>query len=719
MSSKPMKITNVSFGKKIAGAFGLVLILLIAISLTSYLSSRNIARLSQQTSETNRLYILFGEKIVDHLDWLRKLEEAFMSSGGRGLQVETNDHKCKLGQWLYGPERQAAEKNFPALAPLLSRLEAPHARLHASSLKWNALFRDGNRGTDALEQARHIYQDETLPALIEVRAQMEAIQSALFKAAQQNQQALKATIHGTRRNTIIFSVFAISIAIAASLWMTRYVSSRVGKLVQFAETIAGGDFTAAISIDSNDELGRLAKAMNRMRIRLATLLHDFVSGVVHLSSSSDELFGIASKMSDGAVNMSDSAHTVAAAAEQMSANMHSVAAASEQASTNVNMVAAAAEELTGTVAEIARSSETARTISSEAVEKASQASTRVNELGTAAAQISKVTEVITEISEQTNLLALNATIEAARAGEAGKGFAVVANEIKELARQTANATLDIKKEIEGIQTTTTSTVGEIKLITEVIDKVNDIVATIATAVDQQSSTTQEIASNVAQASEGIQEVNVNVSQSSTVSMEIARDITVVSQVAGDISNSSAIVSGNAGDLSQFIVKLRDMVGEFKLPPDLRRDDHDPSVSAQAGQITDLIKWNDSYKVNVRLFDEQHQTLVGLINKLHRSMKTRQAGSSMGQILAELVSYTKTHFKAEEDAMRKHGYPGLAEQQRQHQDLIEQVAATQKKMASGNVMLSMEVMDFLKNWLIKHIQGSDKQYGPFLNAKGMA
>ena len=212
---------------------------------------------------------------------------------------------------------------------------------------------------------------------------------------------------------------------------------------------------------------------------------------------------------------------------------------------------------------------------------------------------------------------------------------------------------------------------------------------------------------------------MNVSQSSTVSMEIARDISVVSQVAGDISNSSAIVSGNAGDLSQFTVKLREMVGEFKLPPDLRRVDHNSETAAQAEKIADLIKWNDRYKVNVRLFDEQHQTLVGLINKLHRSMKTRQAGSTMGQILAELVSYTKTHFKAEEDAMRKHGYPGLAEQQQQHKHLIQQVAETQKKMASGNIMLSMEVMDFLKNWLIKHIQGSDKQYGPFLNSKGMA
>jgi hypothetical protein len=120
---------------------------------------------------------------------------------------------------------------------------------------------------------------------------------------------------------------------------------------------------------------------------------------------------------------------------------------------------------------------------------------------------------ITEISEQTNLLALNATIEAARAGEAGKGFAVVANEIKELARQTAAATLgDQEPASTGIQGSTDATVGQIEAITDVIGEVNDIVTTIATAVEEQAVTSQEIANNVAQASQGIQEVNENVNR---------------------------------------------------------------------------------------------------------------------------------------------------------------------------------------------------------------
>lgn len=159
-----------------------------------------------------------------------------------------------------------------------------------------------------------------------------------------------------------------------------------------------------------------------------------------------------------------------------------------------------AVSMTTTINEIAQNTEKANTITGEAVSEAKGASDNVDELGSAAQEISKVTETVTEISEQTNLLALNATIEAARAGDAGKGFAVVANEIKELARQTAEATQDIKRRIEGIQDSTSGTVTKIQQISKVINDVNDIVSTIASSVEEQSVTTKEIATNVAQAS---------------------------------------------------------------------------------------------------------------------------------------------------------------------------------------------------------------------------
>ena len=307
--------------------------------------------------------------------------------------------------------------------------------------------------------------------------------------------------------------------ISVDLFFTRSIIRPIRSVIFRVKDIAEGegDLTSRIEVINNDEMGELAQWFNKFLDNLQAMLRKISENSITLNSSSSELLNLSGGMSDGANSMSIMANTVASASEEMSLNMNSVAAAMEQASNSMSIVATSAEEMTSTINEIAHNSENARTITGEAVSRAEVASNKVDELGNAAQEIGKVTEAITEISEQTNLLALNATIEAARAGEAGKGFTVVANEIKELARQTAEATHKIKDKIEGIQKSTAGAVSEIAHILTVINDVDDIVSTIASAVEEQSVTTREIASNVTQASDGIQEVNEKVAHSSIVS----------------------------------------------------------------------------------------------------------------------------------------------------------------------------------------------------------
>jgi methyl-accepting chemotaxis protein len=369
------------------------------------------------------------------------------------------------------------------------------------------------------------------------------------------------------RNSLIGVVIAAQLIVGFLIYfsskkITRPINAAVAGLKDIAE--GEGDLTMRLTVQSKDEIGEMAKWFNLFIEKLQIIIKQVADNSKQVSDSSTKLSSLSMELLTGADDTSQRSTNVATASEEMSTNINNVAAAMEQSATNLSMVAAASEEMSATIKEIAENAEKARGVASDAVGKSQSAHEKMNELGIAANKIGKVAETITEISEQTNLLALNATIEAARAGEAGKGFAVVANEIKELAKQTAIATLDIKAVITDVLNTTKSAEGEIGQISGVMGGVNEIVSTIATAVEEQAVTTQEIANNIAQASQGVQEVNENVSQSSVVSATISQDIAEVSEAARNISKSSDEVKVSAQDLFTRAEELNAIVGKFKV-----------------------------------------------------------------------------------------------------------------------------------------------------------
>ena len=337
------------------------------------------------------------------------------------------------------------------------------------------------------------------------------------------------------------SVAVIALSVIIGLIVSRAITRPIQQGVAFAEAMAEGDLTRTLDSSSRDEVGQLTRALNNMGGKLRDMLKDITSGVQTLAASSTELSSISGEMAANTRETSEKAKAVTSSAEMTSANVGSVAAGIGEASQNLASVAAATEEMTSTIADIAANSEKARGVTQEASKEADQVTAVMKHLGAAAQEIGKVTETITNISAQTNLLALNATIEAARAGAAGKGFAVVAHEIKELARQTAAATEDIKTKIEGIQTSTGHAVQDIERIAQVIKQVSDIVAIIATAIEQQSSVTKDIASNIAQASSGVKDANHRLGESTTVVQTITRDIANVNQAATMMADGSGQV----------------------------------------------------------------------------------------------------------------------------------------------------------------------------------
>ena len=323
------------------------------------------------------------------------------------------------------------------------------------------------------------------------------------------------------------------------------------KRVKITDTYNGDFNTIKNNLNACIEaLEAVGAATNKTADTLQESMKSIAQNAQALSSSSQQLAATSQQMSSNA--------------EETSAQASTVATATQQVTTNLNSVATGAEEMTSTVQSIASNAGEAAKVAGDAVKTATDANATVAKLGESSAEIGQVIKVITSIAQQTNLLALNATIEAARAGEAGKGFAVVANEVKELAKQTAKATEDISQKITAIQDDTKRAVEAIGSITGVINQINDISGTIATAVEEQSATTNEMSRNVQEAAKG--------------SGEISQNIQGVATAAESTTRGAQDTLKAAQQLTEMATQLGTLVSQFKLGD---MDNHASSGHAKA------------------------------------------------------------------------------------------------------------------------------------------
>jgi len=368
------------------------------------------------------------------------------------------------------------------------------------------------------------------------------------------------------RTCILIGILALLTAVIAIVLfsgsMIKPIVAAVNGLKDIAE--GEGDLTMRLKKTTNDEVGELAHWFNTFMDRLQVMIKDIAGNSVTLMASGTTILDLSDSITKSTDATLESSATVKTATDELNSRMESVAAAMEQAATNVSIVASSSEEMNATTTEIAENSERARGITEAAVESAREAAQSMAHLGETARTINTVTETITDISEQTNLLALNATIEAARAGEAGKGFAVVAGEIKELARQTAEATREIQGSIEAVQSAAHSGIEGIESITKVIGDVNAMVTTMATAVEEQSIGTREIADNTSQVAMGITEVNENVAQVALATTKIATEVGEVNRSVEHIAAAGIESNTNAKEMSQISEMLNSLAGEFKV-----------------------------------------------------------------------------------------------------------------------------------------------------------
>ncbi len=334
--------------------------------------------------------------------------------------------------------------------------------------------------------------------------------------------------------TSLLTLFAA--VIAAVLVLRSGVIKPISRIREVLVAFASGDLTRRLKVTSQDEVGEMSRALNVSFDKIAGTMKVINKESINLANASEEFSSVSVQIS--------------ANSEETSAQANAVSAASEQVNRNLQTVATATEEISASVHEISKNAEEAAKVAAQGLAAAVETNAIVSKLGESSAEIGKVIKDITSIAQKTDLLALNATVEAARAGEVGAGFAVVANEVKDLAKQTAAATENISRKIQAIQTDATGAVQALSAISTIIEKINCISSSIATAVAEQATTTNEMSRNLTEAARG--------------SGEVVENIHGVAEAARSTSHGATDSQKAAQQLASMSTQLRELVQQFKL-----------------------------------------------------------------------------------------------------------------------------------------------------------
>ena len=530
-----MKLT---IGKKLGLCFGTLLGLMVVSSGSSYLKARTIqdveARVYIHASSQKALFELQrdmnraqskGREIVllGSQPAVEKARNQF-SSNWKDVDKDTTALDELAPKWT---DRENRERWAKAETQLANLRDAQEAGMNLAS----------GGSAEAIVNSGTQYRDKSTAVKDPLDATLGEMADSFKTLLERAGEDVAAADTSMGWTMLISALLGLGIGIGMAFYTSRSISAGTSAVLSKAEAIAAGDLTSGeVQVHSNDELGDLATAMNKMQGNLVKMIVGVSENAQQVANASEE-FSAASRQ-------------ITSNSEETTAQANFGATAADQVNHNLQTVATGTEGMNSTIQKIAKNATESARVSGEAVRDAEATSAAISKLGASSAEIGQVIKVIASIAQQSNLLALNATIEAARLGESGKGFTAVANEVKELAKQTAKATEDISRKIAVIQADTNGAADAIATTGAVINQISDISTAIATAVEEQTATNNEISRNVTEAAKG----------SSKIKQNIAR----VSQAAQGTSSRANESMKGAQQLAQISTRLRGLVGQFKV-----------------------------------------------------------------------------------------------------------------------------------------------------------
>lgn len=595
-----------TLGRKIGTGFGLMLALVALLAGWAVFGLNNVVQNSEVVVNGNRLKTSMVQREVDHLKWAAQVNAFLFETEATELTVQTDPHKCALGAWYYGEDRARAETLLPPLAPIFAKLEAPHAALHASAIKIaETMQRADLELSIQMEQRKtdHVrWVQQVEDALLDATAMQTGVQTdatkcafgswyhdpkiqalrqtdAAFDTAMAAIDAPHAKLHesGAQVNSMLASgdrPGAIAHFMAATKPLAGDVLAGIDGIIAWNAEKASAMATAQ-HIFANDTHPALAEVQATLQLinetvdqnlssdaeRMAEARRtNLVAGVVALvalilgsgvallivSSTNRSLRRVIASLREGAEQVAASAHQVAESSSGMAEGASEQAASLEETSASLEEMAA----MTRQNADNANRVSGMVSMAGEAAEQGRAAMERladgIDSIKKSSDDTAKIIRTIDEIAFQTNLLALNAAVEAARAGEAGKGFAVVAEEVRSLARRSADAARNTAQLIEEAQVKAGNGVA-------VSHEVGQILARIVENVQTMACPISDVASASIEQAKGVEQINTAVSQLDQVTQSNAAN-------SEEAAAASEELSAQAAELNEMVNILTAMVG---------------------------------------------------------------------------------------------------------------------------------------------------------------
>ena len=601
-------LKNMTVGKRLAMGFGIILAVLAVTILASFTGMGKTVGNAKEVIYGNQLDQVMAQKEIDHLNWASQVSALLTDENVTQLAVQTDDHECGFGKWLYSDARREAEQRVPSLVQILGDIEGPHAALHRSAAEIDNHFEQADAdlpGLIAVRMVDHLkwadtIRDTFLAKQTELTVQTDPHQCALGQwldtpqakqvyahADAELKQAWDAMLLTHRQ--LHESAIGISQQIGngeqgyaeaerifneATLPALHGTLNHLGTMKQAADHALNGmkqanEVYAHQTVPSLEETRSLLhKARETIHEHIltedamlaaatATKRNVGVLGIIGAIAGiglavliTRSIVGTLKGIIDG---LKEGSEQVAAASGQVSAASQSLAEGATEQAAGLEETSSSLEEMSSMTSRNADNAQQASTLATEARNAADSGGESMRRMNDAIREIqrssddtAKIIKVIDEIAFQTNLLALNAAVEAARAGEAGKGFAVVAEEVRNLAMRSADAAKNTSHMIE-------ESVKNAQNGVDIAEDVGRALEAIVQSVGKTTDLVSEIAAASQEQAQGISQVNTAVSQMDKVTQQNAAN-------AEESASASEELTAQAESMNDLVAQLVTLVG---------------------------------------------------------------------------------------------------------------------------------------------------------------